>query len=140
MVLETLFVFAIISMIIYYLNSEQNTTILATTFSLGFLYALLQGMIYKIIPFLAWFHLSSKGHFSIPYLRQYIDESMIKIQFFIYMASVVFFVISSIISPIFLYIGAGLFVVSNLILLLNLIIAVKKYNEIAKKNPMDAFG
>ncbi|MEA3554892.1 MAG: hypothetical protein U9R39_10930, partial [Campylobacterota bacterium] len=45
----------------------SDINIYATTIVIvfGFLYSVLQGMIYKIVPFLSWFHLSSRGHFDI---------------------------------------------------------------------------
>ncbi len=117
----------------------DNSIVLTLVFMFGFLYPLLQGMIYKIIPFLAWFHLSSSGYFSIPNLREYIKEDMIKVQFHIYLASFLFFILSSFFNQFFLYIASILFLVSNLMFLYNLIIATKKYNDISKTDPMDAF-
>ena len=60
-----------------YINHPDNL-ILPILFALGFLYSLLQGMIYKIVPFLSWFHLNSKGYFQIPTLREFIKEDSIK--------------------------------------------------------------
>ncbi|MCK5110127.1 MAG: hypothetical protein KAQ94_01310 [Arcobacteraceae bacterium] len=117
----------------------DNMVILSLVFIFGFLYSLLQGMIYKIIPFLAWFHLSSRGHFSIPNLREYIKEDMIKLQFFIYISSFAFFILSAVFNQLFLYIASVLFLISNLMFLFNLITAIRKYNSIAKTDPMGAF-
>ena len=41
----------IISMIIWMFNIFESNYILAIIFAFGFLYSLLQGMVYKIIPF-----------------------------------------------------------------------------------------
>jgi hypothetical protein len=111
---------------------------LIVLFALGFLYSLLQGMIYKIVPFLSWFHLNSKGYFIILTLREFIKESNIKIQLYIYIASVLSFLIGTLLSTIFIYIGAGLFIVSNILLVANIIISAKKYHEISLTDPMDA--
>jgi hypothetical protein len=127
----------IISMFLY-INHPDNL-ILPILFALGFLYSLLQGMIYKIVPFLSWFHLNSKGYFQIPTLREFIKEDSIKIQLYIYMSSVFFFILSTILSSIFLYIGSGLFIVSNILLISNIIIAAKKYHEISLTDPMAIF-
>ena len=129
----------IISMLNWLFIPQDRPFNLAILVGFGFLYSLLQGMIYKIIPFLSWFHLSSRGHFSIPTMREMIHEDMIKIHFFIYVSSVGFFLLSSFLSNIFIYIGAGLFILSNMIFLFNCLVAVIKYNKIAKTNPMD-FG
>jgi hypothetical protein len=96
-------------------------------------------MIYKIVPFLSWFHLNSRGYFIIPTLREFIKEDNIKIQLYIYVSSIIFFIFAVILSDIFLYIGAGLFIVSNILLMINIIIAAKKYHEISLTDPMAAF-
>jgi hypothetical protein len=110
-------------------NSKYEMTTLSIIFIFGFLYPLLQGMIYKIVPFLSWFHLSSNGYFMIPNLREYIDESMIKLQFFIYVSSFAFFILSTFFNQLFLYIASVLFLVSNLLFLFNLLSAIRKYND-----------
>jgi hypothetical protein len=125
-----------ISMFIW-LFLSNSSYLLAISIGLGFLYSLLQGMIYKIVPFLCWFHLTSKGYFNVPTMRELIVEDRVKIQFFIYISSILFFVLAFYISEIFLYIGAIIFIVSNLLFLLNILLAIKKYKEITKTNPMD---
>lgn len=129
----------IISMLNWVFVPQDNMFTLAIIFAFGFLYSLLQGMVYKIIPFLAWFHLSSSGHMVIPTMREMIGEDLIKIHFFIYISSLFFFIIAVELSYVFIYVGALLFIVSNILFLINCIIATKKYNDIAKTNPMDAF-
>ena len=129
----------IIAMLNWLFIPQDGMFTLAVIFGFGFLYSLLQGMMYKIIPFLAWFHLSSSGHMVIPTMREMISEDLIKVHFFIYVSSLFFFIIAGFLSDIFLYIGALLFIVSNILLIVNCIIAVGKYNKIAKTNPMDAF-
>lgn len=126
----------IISMLSWLFIPQERPFDLAILVGFGFLYSLLQGMVYKIIPFLSWFHLSSSGYFSIPTMREMINEDMIKLHFFIYVASVGFFLISSFLSNIFIYIGAILFILSNIIFLFNCLTAITKYNQISKTKPM----
>ncbi len=130
----------IIAMLNWLFIPQDSMFTIAIMFGFGFLYSLLQGMMYKIIPFLAWFHLSSSGHMVIPTMREMISEDLIKLQFFMFISSLFFFIIAGFLSPVFLYIGALMFIVSNVLLLLNCIIAVRKFNAIAKTNPMDAFA
>jgi hypothetical protein len=130
----------IIAMLNWVFIPQDSLFTIAIIFGLGFLYSLLQGMIYKIIPFLAWFHLSSSGHMVIPTMREMINEDLIKIHFFIFVSSLFFFIIAGFLSEVFIYIGALLFIVANILLLINCVIAVNKYNAIAKTNPMDAFN
>ncbi len=127
----------LISLFIWTFVKNDISYLLSIIFALGFLYSLLQGMVYKIIPFLCWFHLTSKGHFTVPTMRELIIESSIRLQFYIYASSLLFFILASFLSPIFLYLGAGLFIVSNILFFINIVIAVNKYREIAKTDPMD---
>lgn len=127
----------IVTLLVWFFAKDDVSYLVSILFGLGFLYSLLQGMIYKIIPFLCWFHLTSKGYFTVPTMRELIVEDMIRIQFYIFASSLAFFVLAAFLSPIFLYIAAILFIFSNLFFLLNLILAVRKYNQIAKTDPMD---
>lgn len=133
-------VFLLLSMLNWLFVPQDSYFVMAIMFGLGFLYSLLQGMVYKIIPFLAWFHLSSKGHMVIPTMREMIHEDMIKLHFFIYAASVFFFLISSFLSNFFTVIAALLFIIANILFLINAITGARKYSNIAKTNPMDAFA
>lgn len=126
----------ILSMILWLFSIFESNYILAIVFAFGFLYSLLQGMVYKIIPFLSWFHLSSKGHFSIPTIREFIEEKNIRYHFFFHVSSILFFVLSYFINPL-IYLASILFIISNIIFFINCLIGVKKYSKIAKKDPMD---
>lgn len=124
-----------ISLIIWLVGFDTNY-ILAIVFAFGFLYSLLQGMVYKIIPFLSWFHLTSKGYFKLPTIREFIDERYIKIHFFLHISSVIFFVLSYFLNDL-IYLASILFLLSNILFFLNCLNAVKKYIAISKTDPMD---
>lgn len=126
----------VISMIIWLFDIFESNYILAICFAFGFLYSLLQGMVYKIIPFLSWFHLNSKGYFLIPTIREFIDEKWIKLHFSLHFFSIIFFLISYFEKE-FIYIAAILFLVSNILFFINALGAIKKYLKIIKTNPMD---
>ena len=126
----------IISMIIWIFNLFESNYILAIVFAFGFLYSLLQGMVYKIIPFLSWFHLSSKGYFKLPTIREFIDEKYIKIHFFVHLISIVFFILSYFENNL-IYSASILFLISNILFFINCLNAVKKYIAITKTAPMD---
>lgn len=129
--------YSLIAFLIFWLFFSTQDYLLAVFFALGFLFSLLQGMIYKIIPFLCWFHLSSKGYFTVPTIRELIVEKDIRLQFYIYTSSLLFFLLASFLSSIFIYIGALLFIISNILFLINMILAIKKYKEVLKTDPMD---
>ena len=126
----------ILAMLLWTFDVFESSFILTVVFALGFLYSLLQGMVYKIIPFLAWFHLSSKGYFSLPTIREFIDEKKIKYHFYVHCASILFFVFSAFFNSLII-IASILFIISNIFFFLNCLNGVKKYMEIAKTDPMD---
>jgi len=125
-----------ISVLIFLASAMESNYVLAILFAFGFLYSLLQGMVYKIIPFLAWFHLTSKGYFTVPTLREFINEKYIKYNFYLHVLSVALFVLSYYINSL-VYLAAIAFIGSNILFLINCITAVKKYKNIAKTDPMD---
>ena len=118
---------------------QDSSYFLTILFAFGFLFSLLQGMVYKIIPFLCWFHLSSKGYFDIPTIKEIIHEDLIKIHFYIYMASYVFFLLYGFFSQIFITIAAILFILSNILFFINCVLGMKKYASISKKDPLQTF-
>ncbi|MRI83438.1 MAG: hypothetical protein C6I00_03370 [Nitratiruptor sp.] len=56
-------------------------------FGYGFAMSVVYGMLYKIIPFLVWFHLSSRGFFDIPTMRELISERLAWLHLYIHLAS-----------------------------------------------------
>ena len=61
----------------------------------GFVYAVISAMIYKIIPFITWFHLSAKGIFEIPTMKEMIGQNQIKYSFYLFVVTYLSFVFSS---------------------------------------------
>lgn len=129
----------IIGMLNWLFVPQDSPYVMTIIFAFGFLFSLLQGMLYKIIPFLCWFHLSSRGHFDIPTIREIINEDLIKIHFFVYVVSVVFFVLYCFLGNIFMNIASILFIFANILFLINCVIGMKKYADIAKKDPTAMF-
>ena len=100
----------------------------------GFVLSIMIGMLYKIVPFLVWFHLNAKGYMSIPTMNEMIDKRLAKIQFVLFILSLVGFIFSFFISfllPIF----AILFIVSMLILEYNIASPILTYIKILKTKP-----
>lgn len=105
---------------------------LAIIFGLGFIYALINGMLYKIVPFLTWFHLSSIFIYDAE-MSQVIQAKMMKIQFYIFAGSYLFFILAIFYKPIVL-IGIILFFISSSLLLYNLISGFRYHNVLSKTN------
>lgn len=124
------FIFLILFIIVW--NIIDYTQIpykmLGVLFGFGFVISIMIGMLYKIIPFLTWFHLSNSGVFAIPTMRDMIPQKFIKIQFFSYLVSIVVLILGLILKSFVLVKVFGLiFLISSILLIYNLIIPAKIY-------------
>jgi len=94
----------------------------------GFLLSILTGMLYKIVPFLVWFHLNAKGHFEIPTMREMLDKKMANTQFVLHLLALVFLMLG-VTFPLALKASGLFFVFSGLLIFLNLMKSVRVYNK-----------
>jgi hypothetical protein len=121
--------------------SSQYTVLVGLFFGLGFLLSIMMGMLYKIIPFLVWFHLNGAGYMNIPTMNEMIDKRVSKLQFFMFLFSFGGFVFSFFM-PQFLWFFALSFIISMVILEYNIITCALLYAKIKKTKPdfdMSAF-
>jgi len=94
----------------------------------GFILSLINGMLYKIIPFLVWFHLSAKGIFNIPTMKEMIKDKNIEIQKYFHIAFFIMITLSLFFqSNMMIKLSAFLFILSNIYLLYNFMSCVKIY-------------
>lgn len=108
----------------------------------GFILSIMTGMLYKIIPFLVWFHLNAKGYMSIPTMNEMINKQSAKVQYLFFILSLIGFILSYF-EPIFLEFSAFVFIVSMIILEYNIINPVLVYLRTIKTKPdfdMSAFN
>lgn len=106
----------------------HSAILLGILFLYGFVAALVQGMLYKIIPFLVWFHLQSrlpKGHFA-PNMKQLIPDRHARRQMLVYLGSLLG-LLSSLVWPVLIYPSALAVGVSGLLLWWNLVGAARQY-------------
>ncbi|WP_428025617.1 hypothetical protein [Arcobacter sp.] len=116
---------------IYSIYFEKDLNfLLAIIFGLGFAYSIINGMLYKIVPFLTWFHLSSKMIFDAE-MTLVIPSKYMKIQYNIYIVSYFIFLLAILFKPL-VYPASFLFLVSSLILSYNIINAFKYYIKLNK--------
>lgn len=120
---------SIIWIISIYINKDVNF-LLAVVFGLGFAYSIINGMLYKIVPFLTWFHLSSKMIFDAE-MSQVIKSKYMKLQYNIYLLAYFIFLLTIFYKPL-VYLAGFLFLISSLILSYNIINALKYYQKFIK--------
>jgi len=100
----------------------------------GFILSIMIGMLYKIVPFLVWFHLNAMGYMSIPTMVEMIDKKLSKIQFLLFLASLIGFIFSFYYSD-FLKPSALFFIISMIILEYNITQPIRLYIKTKKTKP-----
>jgi hypothetical protein len=109
----------------------QSDFLLGTLFGMGFIYSLINGMLYKIIPFLTWFHLSSKFVFEAE-MGEVMRPKMMKVQFYLFIASYFTLIFALMLKP-FVVIFTVLFFISSLLLFYNILSGYLYHAKLIKK-------
>jgi len=108
----------------------------------GFILSIMVGMLYKIVPFLVWFHLNAQGYMSIPTMNEMINKNLARLQFVLQIGALVGFIFSFYI-PEMLKMSALSFIASMMILEYNIIVPTIVYIKTKKTKPdfdMSAFA
>jgi len=74
----------------------------------------MSGMLYKIIPFLVWFHLNGMGYMSIPSMGEMVYKKMALAQFVLFVATLALFILAFWL-PVMMKIGAVTLFVSMVV-------------------------
>lgn len=111
-------------------DSSAYPLLLGVLFLFGFAVSVVAGMLYKIVPFLAWFHLQAQLQAkagTIPNMKQMIDEKSMRLQFRLHLATLALLV-AAVAWPAALHVPAGIVLaLSALMLLGNLSSALRRY-------------
>lgn len=129
-------VFLVVSMIYYFcmIFFDLKVEVFAILLGLGFVISLMTGMLYKIVPFLTWFHLNALGIFDIPTLRDMIPMKRMQLHYYLHLIIIVLFLVGFLQnSDTIIKIAALFFIVSNSLFFLNLYNAAKIYLQKGKK-------
>ncbi len=122
-----------------YLPAVQLELILGVLIVQGILLTMINGMLYRIVPFLSWFHLQhlqlSEGRFDmkLPHMKSFITDQAVRRQFYVHLASL-FCMLGAVYYPqLMTYPAAILFFLSNLLLMWNLGMSWSRHNGIRKE-------
>ena len=111
-------------------HSNAYPLLLGVLFLVGFAVSVVAGMLYKIVPFLAWFHLQAQLQAragTIPNMKQMIDEKNLRWQLRLHLAALAL-LIAGVAWPTALHIPAGIVLaLSALMLWSNLFAALRRY-------------
>lgn len=105
---------------------------LGMLFIIGFVYSVINGMLYKIVPFLVWYHLQSQvtGRGMVPNVKLILPDAGAKRQFYVHFAAVVLLVAATIWPAGLTQLAALAFGLSSCWLLHNMIGACRIYQKI----------
>ncbi len=95
---------------------------------IGFALSIVFAMVYKIVPFLTWFHLSNQGYMEAPMMHDVIHPKKAKIHFYIHFVTIIIWLLTTDIT----WLGSLLLAISFSWLFYNLIFAIKKYTYTQK--------
>ena len=90
---------------------------------IGFALSIVFAMVYKIVPFLTWFHLSNQGYMEAPMMHDVIHPKKAKIHFYIHVITIFIWILTTKLT----ILGSLLLTLSFSWLFYNLIFAIKKY-------------
>lgn len=114
-------------------ESGKYELLLGLLMIVGFAMSLVNGMLYKILPFLVWFHLQSRrkpGEPAAPNVKQILPEIRTRRQMWLHFAALAA-LLSAVLQPsLFFYPAAALFGASGLWLWLNMAFAWRTYRRV----------
>jgi hypothetical protein len=115
-------------------NMQSYGLLLGVLMIPGFAMSVINGMLYKIVPFLVWFHLQSNrsatSSHSVPNVREILPEARSRWQMRLHFAALCT-LLAAVIFPVpFFYLAALLFGASNLWLWLNIVAASRTYRRV----------
>jgi hypothetical protein len=114
-------------------DTQSYGLLLGMLMIVGFAMSVTNGMLYKIVPFLVWFHLQSRRRANgpkVPNVREILPESRTRGQMWLHFAALGSLLVAVLLPAIFTYPAALLFGASNLWLWLNLISARRTYRRV----------
>jgi len=123
----------IISMVVFILGDSVDIDYIGYTTFIGFALSIVFAMVYKIVPFLVWFHLSNQGYMEAPMMHDVIHPKRAKIHFWLHLSTVFLWILNILFYiPIIEIIANILLTLSFGWLLYHLLKAIKKYRYIQK--------
>ncbi len=115
--------------------SPSYPLLLGVALLMGVGVSVINGMIYKIVPFLSWFHLQNRQMslmcmtVAVPNMKQFISDKAARLQYRCFLGALILSM-AAVVEPAWFARPAGLlFVLSNLLLLRNLSVAMARYRS-----------
>lgn len=116
-------------------NSPQLNLLLGVSLLLGVGMSVINGMLYKIVPFLSWFHLQNRQMslmcmtVQVPNMKEFIPDKAARLQFHLYLLALLAMLLATLRPGWFVHLAGLLFLASNALLLKNLAVAMIRYRK-----------
>ncbi len=116
-------------------NWQHFGYLLGALFIVGFVVSVINGMLYKIVPFLVWLHLQSRNsaRTTLPNMKEIILDRRAQQQFYLHALSLFLFLGAVLGAAWFLYPLALLFASSSFSLFFNIYSAIKVYERVREE-------
>lgn len=103
----------------------------------GFAVAMINGMLYKIVPFLAWFHLQAQlfQHVKVPNMKQLLPDACVRQQWWSYLAALLLLLAAAVQPRLFAYPAALAVGVAGGWLGINLLRVCRIYYRVLRSGP-----
>lgn len=118
--------------IIQYWPSPKMEVVASLFFGIALL-SLISGMLYKIIPFLTWFHLTARNINKVPTMRELLPNCYTLRQYYMHLVAILFLFLSVLVPMLRPIYGVSLGL-SMLLLLFNLLIPLKVFRTLMRQN------
>ncbi len=118
---------------------EKVVLLTGVLFVLGFGVTVVNGMLYRIVPFLIWFHLNAGGYMA-PNMREVLPVRFATVQLVVHLLALVATVLALFLPEIFSFLSAGLLLFSFLAFAGNLMYAINIYVSRKRKGTLDGFA
>lgn len=123
----------IISMLVFIFGNNIDIDYIGYITFIGFALSIVFAMVYKIVPFLVWFHLSNQGYMEAPMMHDVIHPKKAKIHFWLHLSTISLWILNILFYfPIIETVANILLTISFGWLLYNLVNAINKYRYIQK--------
>ena len=115
------------------ITAQDMSLLIAILFFTGFAFSVINGMLYKIVPFLVWLHLhrqlafSEKGISGIPTMNEVIAARSMQGQLYLHLAALVLTVLAYWVPNLFFYPAALAWLVNWSLLYWHLLQAIRLY-------------
>ncbi|WP_051302337.1 hypothetical protein [Sedimenticola selenatireducens] len=115
-------------------NPHYNL-LLGVSLLLGVGVSVINGMLYKIVPFLSWFHLQNRQMglmcmtVKVPNMKEFISDKAARLQFRLFLLALLSALLATLRPDWFAHLAGLFFFASNALLLKNLLVAMLRYRE-----------